>query len=193
MDAPSSVIGQRLKAIRTSKGLSLEETAKRTGVSKPMLGQIERGRSIPTVTTLWKIATGLKTPLSAFLEEPQPEYAVVARNQPEAIFEEDGQMRAYPMFGYDPIRNVEIFYIEFDGGCRHESEQHDAGVEEYLFVLTGTLHLALLKQELTLEQGQAIRFRADVPHVYQNPGQTLCSVYNIIFYPNRGGNTVCMN
>ena len=64
-------IGEKLKSIRMARTLSLDDTAALTGVSKPMLGQIERGQSVPTVTTLWKIATGLKTPLSAFLEEPQ--------------------------------------------------------------------------------------------------------------------------
>ncbi len=59
-------IGEKLKSIRMARALSLDDAAALTGVSKPMLGQIERGQSVPTVTTLWKIATGLKTPLSAF-------------------------------------------------------------------------------------------------------------------------------
>ena len=64
-------IGEKLKSIRMTRTLSLDDAAALAGVSKPKLGQIERGQSVPTVTTLWKIATGLKTPLSTFLEEPQ--------------------------------------------------------------------------------------------------------------------------
>ena len=74
MTAPVNAIGERLKEIRANHNLTLDDTAKVTGVSKPMLGQIERGQSIPTITILWKIATGLKVPLSSFLEEQQPEY-----------------------------------------------------------------------------------------------------------------------
>ncbi len=48
-------IGEKLKSIRMARTLSLDDTAVLTGVSKPMLGQIERGQSVPTVTTLWKI------------------------------------------------------------------------------------------------------------------------------------------
>lgn len=59
-------IGKHLKNIRQNRELSLDEAAEMTGVSKPMLGQIERGQSSPTITTLWKIATGLKVPLSSF-------------------------------------------------------------------------------------------------------------------------------
>ena len=78
-------IGEKLKSIRMARTLSLDDTAVLTGVSKPMLGQIERGQSIPTVTTLWKIATGLKTPLSAFLEEPQTEYTVTGPDEAKVV------------------------------------------------------------------------------------------------------------
>ncbi len=183
MTAPVNAIGERLKGIRTNRSLTLDDTAKITGVSKPMLGQIERGQSIPTITTLWKIATGLKVPLSAFLEEQQPEYTVVDTAQGAIIFEDNGRMRAYPLFPYDPIRNVEIFHIEFDTGCKHISEKHNDGVEEYILVQTGTLQLVLNGQEIVIAENQSIRFKADIPHSYNNPFDVTCAVYNIIFYP----------
>lgn len=183
MTAPVNTIGERLKEIRTNRSLTLDDTAKITGVSKPMLGQIERGQSIPTITTLWKIATGLKVPLSSFLEEQQPEYTVVDIAQETAISEDNGRMRAYPLFPYDPIRNVEIFHIEFDAGCKHISEKHNNGVEEYILVQTGTLQLVLNGQEIVIAENQSIRFKADIPHSYNNPFDVICTVYNIIFYP----------
>ncbi len=184
MDKQVSAIGERLKAIRTKRDLSLDDVSKLTGVSKPMLGQIERGRSTPTITTLWKIATGLKAPLSSFLEEQQPEYAVVDPGKAEVISEDRGRMRAYPLYPYDPIRTVEIFYIEFDAGCRHASDRHNDGVEEYILVLSGKLQLVLNEKEMVLEEKQAIRFRADIPHTYHNPFGEPCTVYNMIFYPS---------
>ncbi len=184
MTAPTTTIGERLKATRTNRNLSLDEVSRLTGVSKPMLGQIERGQSTPTVTTLWKIATGLKTPLSSFLEKQQPEYSVVHLDNEEIISEDCGRMRAYPLFPYDPIRNVEIFYIEFDKGCCHASDKHNDGVEEYILVQTGKIQLILNGQEIIVGEKQAIRFRADIPHAYNNPFDEQCTVYNIIFYSN---------
>ncbi|MDO5425901.1 MAG: XRE family transcriptional regulator [Eubacteriales bacterium] len=183
MTAPVNAIGEHLKEIRTKRNLTLDDTAKATGVSKPMLGQIERGQSIPTITVLWKIATGLKVPLSSFLEPQQPEYTVVGIEQEAAVSEDHGRMRAYPLFPYDPIRNVEIFHIEFDSGCSHASERHNPGVEEYILVQSGVLQLILNGREILLKEKQAIRFKADVPHSYSNPSAGLCTVYNIIFYP----------
>lgn len=56
-----------LKSLRQQRGWSLSRLAEETGVSKAMLGQIERNESSPTVATLWKIATGLNVPFSAFI------------------------------------------------------------------------------------------------------------------------------
>lgn len=177
-------IGQRLKEIRNSRQMTLDEVSELTGVSKPMLGQIERGQSVPTITVLWKIATGLKVPLSSFLEEQQAEYAIADLQQKTVILEDGGRMRAYPLFAYDPIRNVELFYIEFDKGCSHISDKHSEGVEEYVLVTKGKLQLVLNGKEILIGEKQAIRFRADIPHAYNNPFDEDCAVYNTIFYPD---------
>ena len=177
-------IGEKLKSIRMARTLSLDDAAALTGVSKPMLGQIERGQSVPTVTTLWKIAMGLKTPLSDFLEEPQTEYTVTGPDEANVVLGDGGKMRAYPLFTYDPVRSVETFYIEFDPECRHSSDKHDEGVEEHIFVLRGTLRLVLGDRPVEVSERQAIRFRADIPHAYQNVTRDRCEVYNTIFYPH---------
>ena len=67
----NQTIGKQLKKTRQNRNMTLDELAEVTGVSKPMLGQIERGQSAPTVTTLWKIATGMKIPFSSFLQPVQ--------------------------------------------------------------------------------------------------------------------------
>lgn len=183
MEPVNLKIGEKLKAIRTSRAMSLDDAAAQTGVSKPMLSQIERGQSVPTVTTLWKIATGLKIPLSAFLEEPQAEYTVTSPNEENAVLENEGKMQAYPLFPYDPVWSVETFYIEFNPGCLHSSDRHNKGVEEHIFVLCGTLQLVLGDKTVAVGEKQAIRFRADIPHSYQNVSGDKCAVYNTIFYP----------
>lgn len=178
-------IGRHLKEIRSLQKMTLEDVAIITGVSKPMLGQIERGQSIPTVTTLWKIATGLKVPLFSFFAEQQMDYSVVNITDQESISGDNGRMRAYTLFSYDPIQNLEIFYIEFDKGCQHKSAKHNNGVSEYILVLAGKLQLVLNDQEIIVHEKQAVRFRANMPHAYNNPFDAKCSVYNIIFYPSR--------
>lgn len=183
MSIQPETVGNRLKAIRAQKTLTLDEVAKLTDVSKPMLGQIERGQSIPTITTLSKIATGLKVPMSTFLKEEEPEFTVADLQTKNLIEEQNGLMRVCTMFPYDPVRNVEIFYMEVDSGCKHESDKHMEGTEEYLLLLRGKMDLTVGEKTVTLHKQQAVRFRADLHHAYNNPYGESCAAYNLIFYP----------
>lgn len=176
----SLTVGRELKSVRQSRGLTLDELAALTGVSKPMLGQIERGQSSPTINTLWKIATGLKAPLSSLLRERGGGFVTVSPL--DMISEENGSMRAYTLFPFDPIRSFEAFVIEFDAGCTHRSDAHAENVEETVFVIRGKLDVTANGHTETLSEGQAARFRADTPHVYANPYAELCRIYNTIFY-----------
>ena len=139
----NQTIGKRLKKTRQNRNMTLDELAEVTGVSKPMLGQIERGQSSPTVTTLWKIATGMKIPFSSFLQEQGAEYTVVDLQERDVLIEENGAMKVYTLFAFDPIRSCEAFYIEFESGCKHMSDKHNDGVEEYIFVIHGKLDMVL--------------------------------------------------
>lgn len=184
MEQVSLKVGKRLKEIRQTRQLTLDDTAQLTGVSKPMLGQIERGQSSPTINVLWKISTGLKIPLSFFCRQQEVEYVVAGPEGGEPIMEENGGMRAYPLFPFDPVRNVEIFYIEFDAGVIHASLPHAEGVEEYIFLVQGTLKMEIGDREVRLQEKQSIRFLADAAHTYHNESDAVCLVYNVIFYPD---------
>ena len=184
MEQVSLKIGERLKEIRNTRHLTLDEAVELTGVSKPMLGQIERGQSSPTINVLWKISTGLKIPLSFFCRQPETEYTVAGLSEKEMITEEDGGMRAYPLFPFDPARNVEVFYIEFDAGVQHDSIPHVEGVEEYIFLVQGALKMIIGEKEVVLQEKQSIRFGADISHTYHNVSDEVCTVYNVIFYPD---------
>lgn len=79
----------------------------------------------------------MKIPFSFFLQEQEAEYTVVDLQEHNMIMEENGSMRAYTLFSFDPVRGFEVFYIEFDVGCRPYSDRHNDGVEEYIFVVKG--------------------------------------------------------
>lgn len=175
-------VGKELKNIRQKRGLTLDEASALTGVSKPMLGQIERGQSSPTINTLWKIATGLKLPLSSLLREQESGFAAANPSAENMISEEGGAMRAYTLFPFDPLRSFEAFYIEFDAGCRHRSEGHCDNVEETVFVISGRLDVTVNGHTVTLSANEAARFPAGTEHIYANPYDEPCRVYNTIFY-----------
>lgn len=77
-----------------------------------------------------------------------------------------------------------FFYIELDPGVRHESLSHVTGVEEYVFLVDGTLKMVIGGKEVLLQEKQFIRFGADVSHTYHNISDKACAAYNVIFYLN---------
>ncbi|MED4751974.1 helix-turn-helix transcriptional regulator [Brevibacillus choshinensis] len=91
MDSIHIRIGHNLQRIRKQRGFSLDKVAIKTKVSKGMLHQIERGDVQPTVTTVWKIATGLNISFSSLLKDEDAAVSVVTRKELPDITEDDMQ------------------------------------------------------------------------------------------------------
>jgi len=178
----NSIIGKNLNNIRKQKNLSLDKVALLTGVSKGMLAQIEKGVSNPTVTTLWKIATGLNTSFSYFMEEECNGIFYVSHNDIKPITESDEKMRVYPLFPFDNSRRFEVFTIELEPGCNHQSLPHNEGIEEYVVVTSGEIEVIIEDSTYKLTYGDAIRYFANKPHCYKNTSNETVNFQHIIYY-----------
>lgn len=176
-------IGENLKEFRKARGLSLDQAAEMTGVSKAMLGQIERGESNPTVNTLWKIATGLQVSFSSIIKDNKADVLYVEKNSIPPLTEGSGNYRVYPIFPFDPRRKFEIFTVEMDLDCVHRSEKHNEGVEEYITVTTGELEVTIGEEKYCIPAGDSIRFSADQEHIYYNKHIGITSYQLVIYYP----------
>ena len=185
MQEMSRYLAQRLKGLRAERGWSLDAAARETGVSKAMLGQIERGESSATVATLWKIATGFRVSFSSFIE-PTPDaldetlYRVAddIRQQPAG----EG-MQVAPLFPYEGRFGFELFELTLLPGYQRESEPHEHGVTEHVIVISGTMEVLVDGEWRSLDQGEAVRFAADRPHGYRNLGIAPAIFHNLIHYP----------
>lgn len=179
----TKMIGKKLKQIRTTRGLSLEQTSQITSVSKPMLAQIERGESNPTVNTLWKIANGLGVSFTSFIDEGKPEVQMIHFDQCETLEEESGLFVALPIFPIERNKQYEIFHIIIKPNCKYVSHPHPDGVEEYIIMETGTLHLTINRESYVLTEKNAIKFSANYEHIYENRSTEEVHVTMIIYYP----------
>ena len=182
MEDLTLLIAQNLKRIREEKKLSFDKLAELTGVSKSMLGQIERGESSPTVATVWKISNGLKVSFTALLSSPQSDTIVVRKAEIGPLIEENGKYRLYPFFPIEEGRRFEVYAVEIDGGGLLISEAHPEGTQEFITVFAGQLAVTVNGQEYLVAEGDAIRFRADRAHSYLNPGEGLAKVSLVIQY-----------
>ncbi|MGE3317811.1 MAG: helix-turn-helix domain-containing protein [Candidatus Berkiella sp.] len=174
-----------LKSLRAGRGWSLDKAAEQTGVSKAMLGQIERGESSPTISTLWKIASGFQTSFSSFVEEPQAAAVTPVHRggKAEHLHPIDTKIRVMPLFPFDKQLSFELFIIELLPGCEHLSPPHAAGVIEHVIVTQGKMEVFANNNWHTLNEGEGLRINADQPHGYRNLTKKLASIHDIIHYP----------
>lgn len=182
MNDPLINISSTLKRTRAEKGLTLEETSNLTGVSKAMLGQIERAESTPTISTLWKIATGLKISFSELLSTGQEENNAVRIYDLEPVIESEDKMILYNVFPFNPVTGFEYFYIRLLPGARHESMPHKSSTVEYVVVTQGKLVIAVDGRTYELESPASFSFNADKIHTYSNPYQEEVIFQNIVKY-----------
>ncbi len=133
-------LAHTLRTLRAQRGWSLTQAAEYTGVSKAMLGQIERGESSPTVATLWKIATGFNVAFSAFLEA-LPAAAGDAAPLRRSAGVRSGQRRYArgAAVSYDRQLGFDMFVIDLAPGALSESSPHEPGVIEHVIVISGRL------------------------------------------------------
>lgn len=186
MDEPAANLAANLKRLREERRLSLDMVAESTGVSKSMLGQIERGESNPTLQTVWKIANGLRVSFSRLVDVPEPEAEVVSVGCLKPILGDSGRFRVYPLFPYRESTRFEIMAVELEGGAFSASEAHAPGTVEYLLVAEGRIEIEVGGQRRSLRKGDSMRYRADQGHSYRNDGRKKCSFHMVMFYPAPG-------
>jgi len=179
----SNIIAGNLKRIREQHKLSLDKAADLTGVSKSMLGQIERGESNPTIQTVWKIANGLKISFTSLIDVPKSETVVVKKDSISPIIGDKQKFKIFPVFPFDADRRFEILNIELESGAYSSSEPHKEETEEFITVYDGEITVRVGANEYTLVAGDSIKYRADCEHSYHNSGSGPARLCMVIYYP----------
>jgi len=183
MEEITLLVAQNLKRIRDEKKLSLDKLAELTGVSKSMLGQIERGESSPTISVIWKIANGLKISFTALLGAPKSDIQVIQKGDITPLVEDNGKYRLFPFFPIEEGRHFEVYVVEIERGGYLSADPHPEGAQELITVFSGELTLRVNNQEYRITEGNAIQFLADRAHAYHNSGETLAKINLVIHYP----------
>jgi transcriptional regulator with XRE-family HTH domain len=178
------IVGANLRQLRKQKGVSLEQFAKLTGVSRAMLGQIELGHSTPTIKVLWKIARALDLPINAFLSEDAARKSalLVRAEESKVLVSADGKFRSRALFPFDMARKVEFYELIMKGQAIEEADAHPPGTTENLVVATGNVEVTVNDQHYLVAEGDAILFTADVPHTYRNPDDAETRIYLVMVY-----------
>lgn len=183
MDHLSKNISVNLKKIRLGKKMSLDDVSELTGVSKSMLGQIERGDSNPTISTIGKIVNGLKLNIDDLIYPPANSTYMVNREKLTPAKAMEGQYAVYNYFPFDRSGEFEIYGITIQPDGIYQCSPHREKVTEYIVVTRGTLTLKIGDKFYEIKEGDAFRFEPDSEYSCINNGKELlcftsCFVYS---------------
>lgn len=163
-------IAANLKRIRKSKNMSLDVLAEKTGVSKSMLGQIERGESNPTVATVAKIVDGIRISFEELIYPKQESVLIIDNDELPLLWSEEGAYQVRPIFPYDRRRNFEAYEIKIEPGegcgCFWRGEESC----EYILVVQGVLTLETEEGTYEVSANHAVKIEAAKDHRYHNSG-----------------------
>ncbi len=175
-------IAANVRALRQARGLSLDELAQASGVSRAGLSQIETCKTNPSLGVVWKIAVGFGIPFSDLLGESAAPVAVLRRADMAVLRSTDGKFESRPLTtaGSSPL--VDLYELRLAARATHASEAHVTGTREVVVVLSGALRMHVEDAIHDLASGDSIFFAADRPHVYANPGSSEARYHNVILY-----------
>jgi transcriptional regulator with XRE-family HTH domain len=171
-----ATIGARVKALREATGLSLRDLAARSGVSAPMLSQVERGETSPTLTVAARIAAGLDLRLSQLLRLDEGGAVTIVRASQR---QRGGNARRGHRFevitAAQPGQRAELSrHTLAPGGATgavDDPPMHEPGSRETALIERGAVALLCDGQRYELKQGDCVTFDADLPHRFENPGK----------------------
>jgi XRE family transcriptional regulator, regulator of sulfur utilization len=171
-DDEGAALGATISRLRKAYNMSLGDLSEQSGVAKSIISQIERNETNPTLATVVKLSRALDTTVDEVL-----------RGEAKSLFLEHQTKSGVPMLESQdglcrlaiagPLNLIDhIQWYDFHAQPKGvlESSPHPAGTIEHLYLVTGQLEVTTGGETKTLKQGEALRFKADIPHKIVNVG-----------------------
>lgn len=176
-------VGENIHRIRKTQKLSIDRAAELSGVSKSMLGQIERGTVNPTIGVLGKIAQGLHVPLEMLVEShEEPAVALFRAVDVNGLRLCAGKVIRYPLFPYDTESRSESTQMDIFISGSYAAPDQIPGSLVYVTVLSGYLELEVDGEEYRLESRDSLTFPGSRPYCYRNGGNNTVRLIERIVY-----------
>lgn len=178
-------VGERLRAIRTLRRVTLKTIAERASLSESFLSQVERGRANASIASLKRIAAALGVNVADLFEpngKPSRPRVLLRESRPALTF---GTLGRKYMLTPRPLEHLQVIVGELDAGGSTGDEPYTHGdSEELLVVVEGSVHLQLGTEVFELRTGDSIDYRSSTPHRLTNAGDGTAEVMWIISPPS---------
>lgn len=167
MGAPLDVISRALRRERARAGLSLTEVARRAGIAKSTLSQLESGAGNPSVETLWALSVVLDVPFARLVESSTTPVVVIRAGDGPAVFSERSSYVATMLSSCPPGARRDLYLISAEPGEPRASQPHMPGVVEHVVLSRGRALVGLTLEPVELGPGDYMAYPGDVEHVFQ--------------------------
>ena len=165
--APLEVIAASLRRERRRTGLSLTEVARRAGIAKSTLSQLESGTGNPSVETLWAICVALDAPFSRLLDPPRSQTQVIRADEGPTVAAAEADYLATLLAACPPGARRDVYRIQAEPGHARASEPHMPGVVEHVVLSIGRALVGMAGEPVELAPGDYIKYPGDVAHVFE--------------------------
>jgi len=182
-------IGGKVKELRLKKGFTLKDLSTLTGLSKPLISQIENNRVVPPVATLLKLARALDVGLGFFFQETESRDLVVLtkKNERRSIARPHHRKTGVGYF-YQSLevkrteKHMEPFWVTFDLNVQEEMIFYSHEGEEFVYLFEGELECRTRDQNCILQEGDCLYLDSEIPHAFRSlsptPAQALIVIYH---------------
>src|SRR5580700_4622995 len=165
--APLELIAASLRRERRRTGLSLTEVARRAGIAKSTLSQLESGAGNPSLETLWAICVALDAPFSRLLDPPRPQVLLIRADEGPTVSAAQANYQATLLAACPPGARRDVYRIDAEPGQARASEPHMPGVVEHVVIGAGRALVGVASEPTELGTGDYLRYPGDVPHVFE--------------------------
>jgi transcriptional regulator with XRE-family HTH domain len=181
-------IGEKIRKLRKEERLTLQDLSDLSGLSKPLLSQIENAQVIPPIATLLKIAKGLKVGIHFFFEEEEDRQKFVLLRSSSAPSSRrrsgNDAPQAYLYHSLAPgmrKKSMEPFLIEFELGMWDDSLLYSHDGEEFIYLLGGELEFHYGQEVMILKPGDSIYYDSSEAHGYVSLGDEKATAVAVLY------------
>ncbi|WP_436771277.1 helix-turn-helix domain-containing protein [Yinghuangia sp. YIM S09857] len=159
-------IAASVRRERERSGLSLTELARRAGIAKSTLSQLESGSGNPSVEILWSLGVALGVPFSRLVDPPKAQVRVVRAGEGQVTYSERADYAATLLASCPPNARRDIFRITAEPGAPRTSQPHNPGSVEHVVVGAGRALVGPADDPVELGPGDYVTYPGDAPHIF---------------------------
>ncbi|MBC0855685.1 helix-turn-helix domain-containing protein [Pantoea stewartii] len=167
MSTPIDIIASSLVRERQRAGLTLAEVARRAGIAKSTLSQLEAGNGNPGIETLWSLCVALNIPFARLMEPEANRLQVIRRGEGPAVAAERADYKAVLLATCPPGARRDIYLLHIQPGSERRSQPHSPNTIEHLILTQGRALVGPTDSPVELAPGDYISYPGDTEHIFR--------------------------